>query len=171
MERISARTKYACEYRTNYINFFLFQFFTRDSTTSDNRACPSRPVSQTVHCNSGRAKKSERFGSGRRKEGPIFLSSFFRPDPNLHLVLPPPLLHLHYLPGLGLESIKKSSSSWLTFSGSSWSPDSIKHNKQKIIKNGFRKRSSLRKELSIYSKRTRTNIHHISMFHHICQNT
>ena len=49
--------------------FFLFQFFTRDSTTSDNRACPSRSVSQTVHYNSGRAKKSERFGSGRRKEG------------------------------------------------------------------------------------------------------
>ena len=31
--------------------------------------------------------------------------------------------------------------------------------------------SSFGKELSIYSKRTRTNIHHISMFHHICQNT
>lgn len=49
--------------------FFSSNFFTRDSTTSDNRACPSRSVSQTVHCNSGRAKKSERFGSGRRKEG------------------------------------------------------------------------------------------------------
>ena len=65
-------------------------------------------------------ERREAWGESRKEpNGPIFLSSFFRPDPNLHLVLSPPLLHLHYLPGLGLESIKKSSSSWLTFSGSS----------------------------------------------------
>lgn len=60
-------------------------------------------------------KKAGRFGSSRVRNptDPIRL------DPSSPLVLAPPLLHLHYLPGLGLESIKKSSSLGSSIGGGS----------------------------------------------------